>query len=447
MVPYNENKLKNIRVSRLFIITGIISLILALIFGLIAAAQFAFPGFISELPFFKSRPLHVSLAVAWIFSVGIGAVYNYLEEKQMLKYKWLALIHWLIFVTTGIVIIVSFFNGIFGGREYWEFPPIYSLPILFSWILFGVVYFSSVRFISNWPVYLWMWGTGIVVFFFTFLEANSWIIDYFSNSVTRELTIQWKSYGSLVGSWNMFVYGSGLFIMEKICGDENYSKSKIAFVLYFVGLTNLFFNWAHHVYLVPSSEWIGLIAYLISMTELFIIGRIIWKWKATLNSALKYKHKQPYLFLLSSDLWIFLNLALAIIISVPAINLYTHGTHITVAHAMGSTIGINTTILFAFLLFVFNTKKSLWINVGLYLVNISLLIFWCALIFAGIIKSGAQLEGVSFQVMMQSVLPYLKYFMYSGLTLALGLLILLFHIIFEFLLDFPENILKQKDVQ
>ena len=42
-----------------------------------------------------------------------------------------------------------------------------------------------------------------------------------------------------------------------------------------------------------------------------------------------------------------LNLVLSISISIPAINFYTHGTHITVAHAMGSTIGINTLLLLA----------------------------------------------------------------------------------------------------
>jgi nitric oxide reductase subunit B len=36
---------------------------------------------------------------------------------------------------------------------------------------------------------------------------------------------------------------------------------------------------------------------------------------------------------------------LAIIISLPALNLITPGTHVTVGHAMGTTIGINGMIL------------------------------------------------------------------------------------------------------
>ena len=41
---------------------------------------------------------------------------------------------------------------------------------------------------------------------------------------------------------------------------------------------------------------------------------------------------------MAADIWIFLTLVLAIAMSIPAINVYTHGTHITVAHTMGATM-------------------------------------------------------------------------------------------------------------
>lgn len=432
-----------IRIGRLFVITGISSLTLALLFGVLAAIQFVYSDFLPEIAFYKARPLHVSLAVAWIFSCGIGAVYNYLEITRVIRFGILGLIHWLTFNITGILIIISYFKGTFGGREYWEFPPVFSIPILASWILFGFVFFLSVYKIKSWPVYLWMWGTGIVIFFITFMEANLWIFDYFSNSVVRELTVQWKSYGSLVGSWNMLIYGAGLWVMERISEDNRYSNSKIAFVLYFVGLTNLFFNWAHHVYAVPSYEWIGHTAYIISMTELFIIGRIIWKWRGTLDTAKKFANRQAYLFILASDIWVFLNLALAILISIPAINYYTHGTHVTVAHAMGSTIGINSMIIISFIIHHFRWNNSGWVKICYWIINLSLGVFWITLIASGILKGIALHEGEVFATVMTNLSDWFKVFMISGIILALGFLALLFHFLFEFLLDFPEN-LSQK---
>lgn len=433
-----------IRPGRLFIITGISSLSLALLFGVLGSVQFVFPGFLSEVPFHKARPLHVSLAVSWIFSCGIGAVYNYLEEKNILRFRVLSILHWVIYFVTGILIVISYFSGTFGGREYWEFPPIYSIPILVSWLIFGFVFFSSVWKQGVWPVYLVMWSTGILVFFFTFLEANSWILEYFSKSTVRELTIQWKSYGSLVGSWNMLVYGAGIYVMERISGDEKYARSGTAFLLYFVGLINLFFNWAHHIYMVPSAPSIQVIAYIISMTELFILGRIIWKWRSTVSSSRKYLFNQSYKFLLTSDIWVFLNLALAIIISIPAVNLVTHGTHVTVAHAMGSTIGINTMILFAAIIHIFSWEKSVWVNISIWVINFSLLFFWISLIGTGILKGIYPDHEENFQGMMAGLANWFRGFMFSGIALAFGFFMLLFHFLFEFLHDFPENLFSDR---
>ena len=38
------------------------------------------------------------------------------------------------------------------------------------------------------------------------------------------------------------------------------------------------FGWAHHTYLVPSETWIRTFAYFVSMTELYIFGKIIWDY-------------------------------------------------------------------------------------------------------------------------------------------------------------------------
>ena len=108
------------------------------------------------------------------------------------------------------------------------------------------------------------------------------------------------------------------------------------------------FNWGHHIYTLPTLSYIKYISYLVSMTELILFFRILYLWKSSLNDARKNYYHTPYRFLMAADLWIFLTLVLALAMSVPAINLYTHGTHVTVAHTMGATIGINTFLLFAF---------------------------------------------------------------------------------------------------
>lgn len=426
--------MKNKEIGLAFITVGVLALILGLLFGTIGALQFVFPDFLNTLPFFKSRPLHVSLVVSWIFLCSIGGIYYYLPRycKLPLFSKMLTKIHFWLFLLTGASIVVSYLLGKFGGREYWAFPPFFAIPIIVSWIIFGINYFKTV--FSNkhtWPVYMWMWGTGILFFLYTFIEANLWAFSYFNGNIVREITIQWKAYGSLVGSWNMLVYGTAIFVMEKVSGDRKFAFSKIAFLLYFLGLTNLMFGWAHHTYAVPSAAWIRTLAYAVSMTELLILGRIIWLWKDTLSSAQKHYYSLPYRFLIASEIWVFLNLILAIVISIPAINLFTHGTHITVAHAMGSTIGINTMILLSSVFFIaeklMNTLSTKIIRIGYYVTNFSLLIFWVSLILAGIGKGVIAFnQGMDFNQMMEYIKPYLYGFSISGVGLLMGLLLILF---------------------
>jgi len=51
--------------------------------------------------------------------------------------------------------------------------------------------------------------------------------------------------------------------------------------------------------------------------------------------------------------WTLVLLVLAIAISIPPLNSLVHGTHVIMAHAMGSEIGIDSFILFALIAFLF----------------------------------------------------------------------------------------------
>ncbi|MBI4946979.1 MAG: cbb3-type cytochrome c oxidase subunit I [Bacteroidetes bacterium] len=439
----------------LFVSLGLIALLIGIFFGCLGAFQFVYPDFLKEISFVKIRPLHVSLVVAWIFLCSIGGIYyyiNYYCETKLWSAR-LPKIHLWIFVLTGVLILVCYFMGRFGGREYWEFPAILSIPIFISWMLFGINYFKSAfKKAGNWPVYMWMWATGIVFFFITFSESYLWLAPYFRNNLIRDLTVQWKAYGALVGSWNMLVYGTALFVMTRIIGDEKIAQSRLAFFMYFLGFANLLFGWAHHIYIVPSAIWVRMVSYFMSMTELLILGKIIWSWKNSLSEAKRNFHILPYRFIVASDVWVFLNLALALAISVPAINIYTHGTHVTVAHAMGSTIGINTIILLASAFFLitditkheFTRTQKILIKIGFWIFNFYLMVFWVCLIIAGIEKGILVIDDkLSFQEIMTQINPILTVLAFSGIGIFIGLIL----IVYPMLIAVYNYLMKKEKVQ
>jgi nitric oxide reductase subunit B len=221
--------------------------------------------------------------------------------------------------------------------------------------------------------------------------------------------------------------------MEQMSGNEKTARSPLSFFFYFLGLTNLMFNWGHHTYIVPAAPWVKMVAYSISMTELLLFGYIIFQWKKTLTNARKNYNQLPYRLLSFADVWIFLNLALAIFMSVPAWNLFTHGTHITVAHAMGTTIGINTMLLMASVFFILKKESAFqfqqnkkWISRGIYITNVALLLFWSSLLASGIVKIISTQRHETFYYIMKKSLPYFQLFAYSGIFVFAGLGILIY---------------------
>lgn len=438
---------------------GLIFLLSTLTFGLLAGIQYIYPGFLRDsFSFEKIRPLHVSSAVFWILTAAAGSVLTFLQEQhKILRGKTLIKIQFYVFTITFSLILISYFAGIFGGREYWAFHPLFALPIIVGWILFLITFFLNLSSLKSQPVYTWMWLTGAVFFLFTYLESNLWIIPGMGKTLSKDMAIQWKSYGSLVGSWNMLIYGCSIYLMDKIAGNKKYSLSNIGFGLYFLSLFNLMFNWGHHVYTLPIPAYIKDIGYLVSMTELFIFGRMIWQWKSSVNATRKHFQYLPYRFLLAADCWVFFTLALAIPMSVPAINIYMHGTFTIVAHTMGATIGINSMLLLAFACEIFlvgrhskSFRRERWIMRGFWIANISLVFFLASLLVAGFMKTYWQMNehpDVPFATMMARLKPWFYSFYFTGVGIVTGLVMVVVPLLRRRYFSFAEPNFRKEDLR
>ena len=154
MEQLNNNKLTT---SKLFIIAGLLLMAVGMLFGLTGALQYLVPGFLKQyLSFEVIRPLHVSSVIFWIIFGAIGAVLTYLQQYTAKKiYSPILLrIQFCIFVISVPAILLSYFAGIFGGREYWEFHPLLAMPIAAAWILFIINFVKSIGSLKNQPVYV-----------------------------------------------------------------------------------------------------------------------------------------------------------------------------------------------------------------------------------------------------------------------------------------------------
>lgn len=423
--------------SLIFITLGLCALAFGAFVGVLISMVYIDPEFFkSILPFNQLRPMHTTSVVCWIILTATGGLYYYLSlDKIKLFSNNLGRLHLGLFILTGMGIYASLLSGNMGGREYLEYLPILTVPILLGWVLFGVNYFSSLLGkVKDWPVYYWMWGVGIIFMIYHLSEAHFWIFSDIRNDFIKDMSVQWKSYGSFVGSWNLLVYGTAIYLMSKIKGSFDVGRGKKAFFFFFLGLTNLMFGWAHHTYIIPTLPWIRYVAYVISMTEWIIFINIVYTWAKSLSSKTKKENFLAYKFLIASEIWVFLNLILALLMSIPTINYFIHGTHVTVAHSMGTTIGINTSILFASVAFIISkiynshdVLRSKITQFGFVLFNGSLLLFWLTLIVGGIYKAVwmSDPNNTAHSILQEGSSSIFMLFVFFGCTLFIGLLMLI----------------------
>lgn len=432
-----ENNAGDHKSAILFILTGLCALSLGTLFGIFGALQFVFPQlFKSTIPFSVIRPMHVMLVISWILFGAIGGIYYYLKP---VRYPRLPFVHYILFTATGVILLFCYLTQTFGGREYFEYPPIFSAPIFLGWVLFALNVIPCIwRSRSPRPVYFWMWGTAAVLVLIVLIEAHLWILPYFGDNPIRDIAVQWKSYGSFIGCWNLMVYGTATYLMCRISEDDTPALSTKTFSLFFVGLANTLFNWGHHTYVVPMSPSIKHIAYFVSMAELVILASIIQAWLSKLSATKKQSYSLTYRFLVAAEAWVIVNLVLAILISIPAVNIYTHGTHITVAHSMGTTIGINSMILFASVLFIASRETTLSqervndpIVHGFRILNFSLACFWLCLLGAGLRRVFSTAEE-SFGSVTEAIRPFFLALGFAGVGIFLGFMLIIVPIFYAF---------------
>lgn len=425
-----------------FFLAALTLLGIGLIAGVLAAFIYIKPEFLKEgIGFSALRPIHVSSVMFWIMIGATGCVYAsmWLISGPDLRVKKLAKLQFMVWVIALLGIYFSYLTGQFGGREYWEFNPVWALPIALSWIIFLYAFILMARKIRRWPVYVWMWLTGICFFLFVFLENYLWIFPYFREHFITDMTIQWKVNGSLVGALNQLLYGTSFFLMDKITKDEQrkVGYSKLAFGMYFLGLANLMFNWGHHIYTLPTDAYVRYVAYAVSMTEWVFFVKIIYNWKKQMQTIKTHYSYFPYRFLMATEFWVFVNMGQAILMSIPVINLYTHGTHVTVAHSMGTTIGINSMILLsaAFMFLIperaHETKHKRLLAITFWVMQASLLGLFLALDISGFIKGIWQLDPAQspFSEMMANLRPWFVMLTVSGITLMLCFFVFIVHLI------------------
>jgi nitric oxide reductase subunit B len=308
------------------------------------------------IAFANFRPVHTLFAAAWIFLGGLAVVHHCVASRSIPLdngYRWRLRVQMVAWAIAGIGVLCTLPFGIGSGREYMGAHPLLSIPIAVGWIAFTWNYFRVFgRGFFSQPVYVTMWGVACIFFLVTFTEQHFWLLVEVFTDPLVDRRIQWKATGTLIGSFNLLVYGSLIYVGERLTGDNRYGHSRMAYGLFAVGLLNSFTNFAHHTYHLPQSHTVKWISFVISMTELLILFRVLQEILACLKGRWKTTASPMRGLWVSVKFWTGAMLFGSLLISVPMLNTLIHGTTVVAGHAMGTMIGIDSLALIAALVWI-----------------------------------------------------------------------------------------------
>lgn len=409
----NNNDLAKKAIIPFFILAAL-AFIATGFFGFLASIKVAFP-FIdhSILPFEKLRPLHTLFPIVGILSGSQGWITFITFNKgkkftNLLPFFSFSLLF--IFISGASLSLVF---GKFSGREYFSWPPIFSIPLILSILIMCFLLFKRFNhlFIKS-PEGSWLIGFGVIFILIGLSESLLWLIPSIGNNFVKDLSLQWHGIDTFFAGLNAFLYGLGVFVLQK---DPKPLRKR---GLYIIAIFSLLFTFGHHHYISPQPQFFKILAFIASMIAMFSFIKHLRTYK---KRAIPNKVSTSAIEMLfkSVELWTIVSFGTGILFAIPQINIIVHGTYLVVIHAMSSMIGVQLVLVFiaGFSIFKIETEKSeLRIKLGIKLLNIFLIFMWVLMGLVGLLKGFMRMD-YDFHVVNNVIKNFLYLLPFLGLLL------------------------------
>ncbi len=392
-----------------------------LLFGLVAAIQFVYPGFLyGVLDFSIARILHINALVVWMVFAMFGSVYWLLPDEtgiETVGVKIGKLLFWVFAAAIVVVVLVylliqvgpakeSTIWFITEGREYIEAP---------RWADWGIVV-VALGFVAN----LFLTGiksaksSGIVTVLMADMIAFAGLYlcgMFFTDNISIDQYWWWWVIHLWVeATWEVFVGSLAAYALITIIGAHR----KVVEMWLWIEVAMLFgsgiLGLGHHYFWIGTPEYWWEIGALFSALEplplvaMFI--HVLYDWGKTqgeemceegvdefnVKSVIKNKPAFTWITLnafgnfLGAGVWGFFH-------TLPQVNLYTHGTQFTPAHGHLAFFGAYATILIGMMYLAIqgtngikvlkHTKASIW---GVSLITSGVVGMTVALTIAGYVQ-------------------------------------------------------------
>lgn len=339
--------------ARNFTLMAVVWGVVGMLVGLIIASQLAFPELNLGLPwtsFGRLRPLHTNLVVfAFAGCTLLGTSFYIVQRtgQTRLQFPLLSRIVFWGYQAFIVAIFISLPLGYTSGKEYAEFEWPIDAFLLIVWVLYAIVFFSTVsaRTIKHIYVANWFYGSFIIVVailhFVNSMEVPvEWMKSYSAYAGVQDAMIQWWYGHNIVGFYLTAGFlGMMYYFVPKQSGRPIYSYRLS--IVHFWGLI-FTYMWAgsHHLHYTALPDWTQSVGMVLSLILLAPSWGGMINGIMTMSGAWHKLRTDPILrFMIVSLSFYGMSTFEGPMMAIKTINALSHYTDWTIGHVHSGALG------------------------------------------------------------------------------------------------------------
>lgn len=421
------------QIARRYVLYGVFLFGIQGLVALLGATSLIFPDLPSPVSYAYGRAVHLALATFWPVIGMMGMVYYYTVEQLKADIYSPRIARWqfLILVISSGGLLGTLALGIGNGREYLDGLPVFYLGISLG-LLLGAYNLIRTLWQNKQKITP---AAGIMavgtVFLCVLIIPN---VLRFTNPVADEAVKFW-----VVHLWEemAFELTTSGFIASFFVTAGIAEKRDIEKWLYLEATLSVIgglFGTGHHYFWIgfpPVWLFLGTFFSLIQVLPVFLLAYLVYKG---------FKKHKPFRLREKLAVWLILSsifhhltgaTLFGILITIPWINVYIHGTYITSGHAHFALFGTIGFLVLAGAYTILSEKEPLAQKAygyglsGVILLNLGLIGMSSSLILAGFLQTYLwRVMGMDFMAVNSVINPYLILRVLWGSLFTLGAAIL-----------------------
>lgn len=326
-------KYQSQKVAYWFFATCMLLLSLQLVYGFIMGfAHVGFDGLHNVIPFNVARTTHTNLLVMWLLAGFMGAAYYIIPEeadRELINVP-LAYLQLGSFVLVGVTAVIGFHFGWWEGRKFLEIPRPLDYLVVVNVLLFiyliGMTIWKGNRYTT----------TSIVLFFGLLTAALLYLpgmID--TDHQTHDSYWRWWVVHLWVeGVWELIMGAILSFLLIKLTGvDREIIEKWLYIIVGFTFLSGILGTGHHYYYIGTPKYWLIIGGVFSALEPLAFLGMAIYAIAMAKKGGRNNDNKTALLWTLACAILSFVGAGfLGFAHTLPAVNMYTHGTLVTAMH-------------------------------------------------------------------------------------------------------------------